>query len=235
MSDFFFVVILPAISLVSGILSLQIDPKSNKKWLLIAIMVLSAAGSVASTMKDNKDKASQDQIIDSINNLSGKIAATTNRTDMTVSNISALLSGFGNSQAVQALKADSVLQTLTGKVKDANLKSSPPVITYYPKDVDGPKVVQALESGGFRVTQGVGNLNISTLPTNAVWGGAPVTIEQAKFVALTLVRAGVGIRYIGRIEGASSANNVIQVGASAQHQGSPLLTVDQIQQLQSFM
>jgi hypothetical protein len=233
--DIFSLVILPSISLASGILSLQIDPKSNKKWLLIAIMVLSATGSVASSMKDNKDKATQNQIIDSINKLSGKIAATTNRTDITVTNISALLSGFGNSQAVQALQADSVLQTLTAKVKDANRKSSPPLITYYPKDVDGPRVVQALESGGFQVAQGIGNLNNSTLPTNAVWGGAPVGIEQAKFVALTLVRAGVGIRYIGRIEGASSGKNVIQVGASAQHQSGPLLTVDQIKQLRSFM
>jgi hypothetical protein len=96
-------------------------------------------------------------------------------------------------------------------------------------------VVKALQEGGFRVTLAVGNLHNAALTTNAVWSGEPVGLEQAKFVALTLVRAGVGIRYIGRVEGRSKNENVIEVGSSAEHQKDPVLSVDQIEQLQSFM
>jgi outer membrane murein-binding lipoprotein Lpp len=231
---------LPAISLLSGIASIQIDPKSNKKWVLILIMIASATGSVVLGASDNKDKANQEQVISSVRDLSTKIAATTQKTDSTVANISSELSSFGLSpQAVnvvrQALKADTARQALVGKVAEANRQNSPPTITYYPKDVDGPMVVKALQEGGFRVTLAVGNLHNAALTTNAVWSGEPVGLEQAKFVALTLVRAGVGIRYIGRVEGRSKNENVIEVGSSAEHQKDPVLSVDQIEQLQSFM
>ncbi len=232
---------LPAISLLSGIASIQIDPKSNKKWVLILIMIASATGSVVLGASDNKDKANQDQIISSVRDLSTKIDATTQKTDTTVGNISSELSSFGlSAQAVhvvqQALKADTARQALKGTVEEANRqKSSPPTITYYPKDVDGPMVVKALQEGGFRVTQLEGNPHNAAISTNAVWSGEPVGLEQAKFVALTLVRAGVGIRYIGRVEGRSKNENVIEVGSSTEHQNDPVLSVEQIQQLQSFM
>src|SRR5579864_9566869 len=82
-------VLLPLLSFVSGVASLQIDPKEQpkKKWILVAILVLSLMGSVIASWNDNSDKkreqlAAADQkskddekittLIDTSNKLSGK-------------------------------------------------------------------------------------------------------------------------------------------------------------------
>src|SRR5579863_854619 len=61
-------------------------------------------------------------------------------------------------------------------------------VTYYPKNVDGPLVINALKEGGFQFEKGKEK---NQLATNAIWVGNSVTLDQTKFVALTLVRAGV--------------------------------------------
>lgn len=240
MSNAFHLWFLPAISFLSGIASVQIDPKSKKKWVLILVMAVSAIGSVVMSAQDDKSKANQDQIITSLNKLTEKIDVTTQSTQTTVVNIAATLTTFGFSQqdvkrVEQGLKADVARSHLLPAMESKNLRSSSaPTITYYPKDVDGPKVVNALQEGGFKVTQASGAMHNADVPTNAVWSGDPVGLEQAKFVALTLVRAGVAIRYIGRIEGAAKGENIIEVGSGAKHQHDPVLSVEQIQQLSSF-
>jgi hypothetical protein len=226
---------LPAISLLSGLASIQIDPKSNKKWVLILIMIASAAGSVVLAVSDDKDKTNQEQIMSSVSELSKKIDATTQNTQTTVGGILNQLSSFGASQPVQlvqqALKADAARQVLVQNVKESNSQAAAPTITYYLKDVDGPIVVRALQEGGFKVKQGKGNTHNAAIATYAVWSGSPVSLEQTKFVALTLVRAGVGIRYIGPVTGASKGQNIIEVGSSEEHRNDPVLSVDQISAL----
>jgi hypothetical protein len=51
-------VLLPLLSFVSGVASLQIDPKEQpkKKWVLVVILVLSLMGSVIASLNDNSDK-----------------------------------------------------------------------------------------------------------------------------------------------------------------------------------
>ncbi len=241
MSNAFHLWFLPAISFLSGIASIQIDPKSKKKWVLILVMAVSAAGSIVLSAEDDKSKANQDKIIQGLNDLAGKINATTESTQTTVVNIAARMDKLGFPADVVArvergFQADAAREALLPEIESANRSNaSVPMVKYYPKDVDGPKVVGALKEGGFKVTQAPGKSQNANIPTNSVWSANPVSLEQAKFVALTLVRAGVGIRYIGRIEGESKSENVIEVGSSGKHQNAHVLSVEEIQQMRSFM
>ena len=56
-------VLLPLISFISGIASLQIDPKEQprKKWFLVVILIVSMVATVAASWKDNSDKNSERQ------------------------------------------------------------------------------------------------------------------------------------------------------------------------------
>ncbi len=243
MGNMLSLVFLPAISFLSGLASLQIDPKSNKRWVLILVMAVSAIGSVVLAISDDKSRANQEKIVNGIDTLSQKIDATTQSTQTTVVNIAAILTKNGftvedANRVGQSLKADAAYKALLPEVQAANrADASTPAITYFLKGVDGPKVIDALREGGFKNVNPPqkGNPHNSELPTNAVWSGDPVTLEQAKFVALTLVRAGIGIRYIGRLEvEGNRKQNLIEIGSSQKHQNDPVLTVEAIEQMKSL-
>ena len=67
-------------------------------------------------------------------------------------------------------------------------------IKYFPKNVDGEKVINALKELNFKVTEGKPKLPDS--PTNALYYGRKVDNESIQLVALTLMRAGVEIKGI---------------------------------------
>jgi hypothetical protein len=66
-------------------------------------------------------------------------------------------------------------------------------IEYFLKDVDQRKVLGAIQDLGFKVKPipPIGNM-----PTNAIWFGSKVDVEDVKLVAYTLVHAGVNIKDI---------------------------------------
>lgn len=68
------------------------------------------------------------------------------------------------------------------------------------------------------------------LPTNRIWVGDSIFLEDAKFVALTLTRAGVGIAAISRFcDGSGEKANWIEIGTDHKLINSRPLTVEDIQ------
>ena len=57
--------------------------------------------------------------------------------------------------------------------------------------MDAWLVTDALRDGGFKVEQQTQGERNSTLATNAVWVRNDMPLDKAKFVTLTLIRAGV--------------------------------------------
>ena len=108
-------------------------------------------------------------------------------------------------------------------------------LEYFPKNVDAGKVKAALSELGFTVTEP--KAVVPDVPTNAIWFGSPVSLEDVKLVALTLIRAGVQIRRISPIPydlpGKKDAA-LIQVGADTKFVNDPPLTVDAIQAATAF-
>ena len=150
----------------------------------------------------------------------------------------ALLRQFGwNSVNLKKAGANqySVEQSLTAnlEIQQAARQASPEsrkdiTVQYFPKDVDGNKVESALMELGFTLDKR--RAPLPGVPTNAIWYGSPVNIEDAKLVALTLVRAGIQIKAIRPFADYSPRRDValIQVGGDVALLNSPAMSVDSI-------
>jgi hypothetical protein len=101
-------------------------------------------------------------------------------------------------------------------------------VQYFPKNVDENKVESALTELGFTLDKK--RAPVPGIPTNSIWYGTPVSIEDVKLVALTLIRAGVQIRAIRPFADYSPRRNaaLIQVGADVAVVNDPPLSVEGI-------
>jgi hypothetical protein len=233
------IVVLPFVSLLAGLASLYIDPSKEpkKKWILVAVLLLSVAGSVWSTLSDQKDKTNSQNNIDTLISSNKDLAGKVNNVQEKTGDILSILQGSGLDPAITRVVQQSVSATKErAAILPAVLSSSAAhkvTVIYYPKNVDGKVVTSALQQGGLTVQTGSGNPANTALPTNAIWVGDSVPADQVKFVALTLVRAGVGIVSIRRgFKNDSPAKAyTIEVGTDKALTGKPPMTVDEINSL----
>jgi hypothetical protein len=237
-------VILPLIGLISGLLSLYIDPEKDKAkaWMITCVMLISAAATgISGTLDDRRSDANAVEAKQQINSLteislnqSRKLGDVQSAVGTVKSGIQALLKARGlpmegitemkiqRSDQAEEARAPLVTQQLAAN----NARSRPPVVQYFPKDFDGKVVEQALKAGGFEFIPGRSR---NALATNAMWVGDAVTLDNIKFVALTLVRAGVQLRSIRRFrEGGGKKANLIEIGADPAFVNEPVLSVEQI-------
>jgi hypothetical protein len=108
-------------------------------------------------------------------------------------------------------------------------------VEYFPKNVDGTKVEAALMELGFTVRKAPPI--VRELPTNAIWFGMPVSAEDVKLVAMTLIRAGVEIKAISCVPAHLVAKRnapLIQVGADSGIVSWPALKVETIVATKQF-
>jgi hypothetical protein len=106
-------------------------------------------------------------------------------------------------------------------------------VEYFPKNVDGDKVEAALTELGFSVRKAA--TIVTAIPTNAIWFGTPVNIEDVKLVALTLIRgADRAIRPIQDYLVNQRDRPLIQVGADSSVVGDRPLTVEAIRAATHF-
>ena len=238
--------VLPLIALIAGLTSLYIDPKENKsgKKILLAVLLLGAVGSIAMAFSDDADsrheKARAEQenkkLEDTVHNQSETLLTIRGNTE----EIKIRLSSWGLSedklaQINTSISADEARKTVLPQLQKEQSNVPKIRIEYFPKQVDGPIVFNALREGGFDVTTGKGKDINKDLPTNAVWVGDSVSLDDAKFVALTLVRAGVDLKSIRRfVEGGGSKANLIEIGTDHNLLNRPSLSVSDIQNLSSI-
>ena len=107
-------------------------------------------------------------------------------------------------------------------------------VQYFPKGVDGNKVESALMELGFILDKKQAPL--PGIPTNSIWYGTPVSIEDVKLVALTLIRAGVQIKALRPFADYSPRKNasLIQVGADVAVVNDSPLSVEGIRDASRF-
>ena len=235
------VLALPLLSLLAGLASLYIDPQREpgKKWILVGLLLLGTAGSFVGGLSDDQEKqensASIRRQIEDIHTLTEMTKGVSVKQDAILSAMKK--NGFSPvlvDAVSQSLSADSARSAILPAVLHSGSSGKVTVI-YYPKNVDGPVVINALKQGGFQVVSGNGNPKNAALATNAIWVGDKVSLEQAKFVALTLVRAGVGIVAVRTFKASTPAKDYrIEVGTDGTLHGPPL-TVDQINSMTNIL
>ena len=99
-------------------------------------------------------------------------------------------------------------------------------VAYYAKASDRGKIAAILEGLSFPF-----ELRSASYPvaTNTIWFGDNVPRDDVRSLATTLVSEGVGLRAIRRFsDGSGLKANLIEIGASAQHLGDPILTTKDI-------
>jgi hypothetical protein len=138
------------------------------------------------------------------------------------SRLTTRLLGLGDSQTVrqQASDASAELQELREQLQGRK----PPDIIYFSKPDDAVKVVQSLESYGYDVSIKEPR---GSAPTNALWWGEGVEMQDFQFIAYTLISNGFTIRYIGKM----SKDGQIQIGGRPASSESPVWTVEMVKSL----
>ena len=141
-----------------------------------------------------------------------------------------VLTGYGNRKTSfstvemkRSVEADTRLRALSAA---APMVKSTLRVEYFIKQADGAVIAPILRRFGFRIDI---KQPINTIPTNHIWVGNNVTLDETKQLAFALIRAGVELRAVGRFQDGSGAKaNLIQIGSDPAIQSQPVLTVDQI-------
>lgn len=114
-------------------------------------------------------------------------------------------------------------------------------IWYYNKEMDTPELRRALSEVGFTVKNFIAQRNQKNDPTNAVWHGPGVDLDDYKAVIVSLIRAGIYVRRVGpSCRNLENKYNVIEVGASDLAAGlikgitKPAKTINEIRDASSF-
>jgi hypothetical protein len=252
----FLLVLLPALSFLSGIVGLQSDPQTDKKKKIVVVLVLalSAIGSVVASLYQQQSDDQAKKL------LQGTLDAIEGKTDEIRTILIGVITENGFSptfvqdkarsgftapdlkRVQQSLTADGAVLAL-GAAAQAQNRQQQTIVTYYAKDVDpsnvnGPALISALEHYGFTVKEtSAGERNL-TLATNSVWVGDKVSNDQWKLVVLILMRAGLQIRAIRQFrrepDGPSRKTNVIEIGADREVQNDPPKTVQEVQDIKSL-
>lgn len=150
-----------------------------------------------------------------------------------------LMNTYGLSvDSIRSLSASQVLEksVMANDAMKTLLKNFTPgenvTVRYYSKTIDEKRVVVELQALGYRFEEKPPAEYMSKRGTNAIWFGTGVKLNDVKVVALALIRAGVPIKGIRPYRNSAASpgykNNIIEVGASADLQNKPLLSVKDV-------
>jgi hypothetical protein len=225
--------VLPIVTLIGALLALFSDSdKKVSRYFLLAFLVVSTAVTLVVNARDASanlsDKRQADNRIDGLI----KIASTINGT---TENIASMLHSFGYSEA-EAIKVRTSIRANESRSRELSIVRSQGRkkirIVYYPKDVDVPTVVSALQETGFNVTT---HPPINNESSNVVWAGNDVSLDDAKFVALTLMRAGVTLQGVFRLrDGNGERADLVEIGRHPNITERAALTVAEIDSMKDI-
>lgn len=215
------------------------DPRARRLVTIVmmtALVVLFVVQSASSVKDNDANMALRDIVTDQSSALKsqGQLLDRVNvNVDKSVASLQAIelrLRSYGVSPAIQ----DTISRSLTAHTYVANLNrstlSKDVKIVYFPKDVDGTKVITNLRNLGYVVTTGVSNIRDE--PTNAIWAGDDVNIADVKAIAQTLMQAGVLFRSLERFCH-PTPGKTIQIGADDFANDRPAYTSAQIHDLRA--
>lgn len=219
--------VLPIFALAIALLSLFTDTKGvsgvhdifdkPKILSLVILIFLSAVFSVVyAEYKENEHgreieakDAKIEELLDLTKNIDEQLSEGFKAIEATMRRFGVLSPGaLSLEETEKVLKADKlrteIISASTRKNDRRNI-----AVQYFPKDVDGDKVIEAMKELDFDMT--VGTPKYPNHSTNAIYHGGKVDEESVKLVALTLMRAGVSIQGIFKFENDDNREHLIQV------------------------
>lgn len=251
--EIFKYLLIPIITLAIALLSLFTDtkkiksikdiPKNTKILFLIGLIVFSSVANIIFTVTEKTEfdrtiKQRNKNIEESnitIQFLRKKFLIFDEKLDSNFENLFKTLSDYGLKDPKKTsldkinkiIQANKLRDEIISKTVNNNRKNIE--IRYFPKDVDGEKVISALKELDFNITTGVAK--IPNGQTNAIYYGSNVNEESLKLVILTLYRAGVLINGAFTFQNNKGKENQIQVVHSQKVTKNSKLEVEKLIQI----
>ena len=231
-------IILPILALFAGVISLFTDIEKPKGKIMAGILVSLLSITCGFQMKahlkaEEEGKWQKEQI----SNLIITLRNFESNTYKFFDEIKPKLESFGVTDdnpsfsiIQQSLEADKVRTQLS--ISTDSIIREKITVQYFPKNVDERIVEDSLRELSFDFK--TGNPGLPDVPTNAIFFGDSVPIEAVKLVALTLIRAGVEIKYIRSFRDSTGRSSLIQVGSRKDYIDKMPISVEEIQQANSF-
>jgi hypothetical protein len=150
--------------------------------------------------------------------------------------------GYANPETVanpSALRVSLTASRAADSLANARNRRQDIAVRYYPRDLERAVnvniVLPALRAAGFTLIERPAAPAMRNLPTNALWFGADVPIDDVKFVALQLTSAGVQLRAIRPFaDPGGPKRKAIEIGADRQQVTASVWTTDRILRAREF-
>ncbi len=220
--------LLPLLALALAVIPLASDLRQKRPIAFLLLMLLMASTGAAVWYNNRDSQSAKTRQADDQKQINGLIQIS-QRAATNTDWIKDRLTQSGNLTALRlidtAIHADSERTKLASAIAP---NAADVHVIYYPKHVeDSAKVQAALESAGFHVE--LQKPRLTDVKTGVVWAGDEVPLDVAKFIALTMLRAGVEIKAVHRFaNGSGPKAHLVEIGADAALASAPPLTVDAI-------
>ena len=221
--------IIGCLSLVVGLTSLFVDPKTDKAKaaLVVCALVASAFATGMFGYYDSKDSKSQ---ADKLADISQKALDKETKMEAINETMEADLHTLMGRQNLPVNEENGTKQPSAAAAPSA--PASRLIIEYFAKETEGDGVTKALRDGGLDVIKLPGQL---PGPTNSVWAGNSVTMPEVRPVALALLRSGVQLKTVRHFsDGSGPKDRVIEIGSDKLFANAPVLTEEQIQNMSAL-
>jgi hypothetical protein len=226
----------PVLGVISGIVALFVDGKNKKqRWIMIVTICVIGAATIWFNAR-NEDQASTAKKAEAAA-AAASLAQLGDKFDQLKEQV-LKSAGVRDPRSADPQQVDVTLRANERRDQIApNLRANPDHLTiqFFPhlkEDVNTPVVIAALQqalTGRVDINQVQGNPTLANTPTNCIWVGRNVSLEEARTVALTLRAAGVQLRDIRALSNGTGAQaRMIQIGSSARVVDKPVLSPDDI-------
>ena len=233
----------PLLALLAGVLTIFIDEiidKSNKIarrsmiTVFASILLISCGFTIYTNYKEGVTAEIRERRIDSLLTTLKEFRSETSKgiagVIHSMKNWGSLRSQYSPELIESALAAESEREKIISQRETVPAQQT--TIRYYPKNVDKNKIRNALQVSGFNFEDGTPSLPNDE--TNAIWFGKNVSLDDVKFVAYTLIRAGVEVKTIKPFSSLNRKQNTIEIGTDRSFSGKNPITVTEISQKTSF-
>jgi hypothetical protein len=214
------------LTLLVGLISLFVDPKTDKKkaWWVVGALVLASSITAGYGYYDSKDsKNNESKLID----VSQGALDEAKKLEKSNASIETNLQTLMRRENIPVNEGD----VGGGPVPQTSgaTRAYAPIIEYFAKDAEADSVTKALRDSGMDVLKLPGQ---RPGPTNSIWAGNSVTMDEVRPVALALLRAGVQLRSIRHFsDGSGTKAHLIEIGSDRQMETAPVLTVEHLQNM----
>lgn len=234
----------PVLALIIGLISLMMGGEGKYQKLLTSLLVLAliavcylgVTSNLATSQETQEQKSIATTLLGQNSQLTKLLTDFKQDTGFSLESIIDKLNHWliNPANTSTAILKESVLANQSMEIYSTGIPTNTKTeIKYYVKEIDNSTVLDALIEKGLQVTRGKATLDQDI--TNAIWFGENVSIQEVKYVAMVLIRAGVEIKTIKPYSGERRKVHTIEIGSDRSFSNSRSISVAEVNQAEQFI